>query len=1013
MRKLFTYGLFLFMLFLFLPGFAQQAARISGKITDMSNGSPISGATVVVKGSSTATQSDGQGIFNIQAKSTDILTVTYVGFKTKEVPVGSSTNLNIALENESAALEEVVVIGYGTAKKSDLTAPVTSVNVEDLNKRTTANPMQALQGSVSGVQVVTKGAPGSSATVRVRGVGSLNNENPLYVVDGMFVDNIDFLNSNDIEDMSILKDASGAAIYGVRAANGVVLITTKKGKMNMKTRVNYNGYVGFQSPTNMLKMANGSEYAAMQLLKRTSSDSSRVLLSVAKFGGSGLNPSTNTDWYSELLSKNAPMHSHAVDIMGGTDRVNYSFGANYLYQDGVMDAKNDYKRYNIRLQTEAKAFDWLKVGFTVHMSNSTLFSPENGAFVLAYYASPLYPVYDQTNNLAFPEKFASSTSLGYNNGVYNNPYAAAFYRYDRTKSFQVLPSFYADANIWKDKITFKTQFSQKLASNQNYNYLPEYYVDNTQRSALSKLVSIQDRYTNYIWDNLLTYKDQVNDHSWSVLLGQSVREDRWRNTNVSADNIPANEESWYVNQGTKSVTGYSEDGTRNAGLSYFARGTYDFKKTYLLTATFRADGSSKYQTKWGYFPSVGLGWVLSNESFLANSSAINFLKLRGSWGKLGNDGITANAGYATLNTGNDYSGIFGSMGLANGAYLPGYTIESQFSKIGWEVVEEWDAGLDFTLAKNKLKGSLDYYHRLTTGLAFNRTRSLRGGTIYGNFGDVANSGLELNLSWSDKFGDLGYKIGGNLTTLKNEVKDLGGLAYLSTGKSEFPTRIEVGQPLNFFYGYEQIGVYQNQAEVTADPIAVANNVQPGYFKYKDQNGDNVLDEKDRVNLGSYLPKVMYGFNVAFDYKNFDLGIAFQGQSGNKILNQNRALRSKYTDMNGDADFVTNLWTGEGSTNKYPSAYGTTQNYNYAANSFFVEDGSYLRIQNVQLGYSFSVGKEEKKTGIRLYITADRPAIFTKYNGFTPEITGTTEGGGYDSNTYPISSTYSFGVRVSY
>lgn len=1010
MRKLFIFFVFLTAALSF--GYA-QVRTVTGTVRDSQSLIALPGVTIS-KPDGTGSQTDAAGHFAAEVDPTDSLTFHFIGYTPQTVLVGNQEALDILMISEDQALDEVVVIGYGTANKNDLTAPVTDVDVEQLTKRTTANPMQALQGSVSGVQVVTSGAPGSSPTVRVRGVGSLNNENPLYVVDGMFVDNIDFLNANDIENMSVLKDASGAAIYGVRAANGVVIITTKKGKMGMRTRVNYEGYVGFQQPVNMLRMANGSEYSAMQLAKHTRGDSLYVQSSIDLFGGNGLTPATSTDWYDELLRNNAPMHSHSLDITGGTEKINYAVGANLMDQEGIMDARNNYKRYNLRFQMEAQAFDWLKLGFTTHLSNSTRFAPDNGAFGLAYYASPLYPVRDPDNANAYPEDFASSTSIGYNNGVFNNPVAQAYYHYDRTKAFQVLPSVYADINIWGDKLKFKTQLSQRLASHHNHNYTPEYYVDNTQRSQLSKLTSVQDRYTNYIWDNLLTYTDNVDDHNWSVLLGHSARQDRWRKTQVSADDVPENEESWYVNLGTRSTTGYEESGTRNAGLSYFARATYDYKKTYLLTATFRADGSSKYQTKWGYFPSVGLGWVLSNEEFLQNQDFLSFLKLRGSWGKLGNDGIAANAGYAVLNTGNDYSGVFGSIGPGAGAYFPGYTIESQYNRVGWEVVEEWDFGLDFTMANERLKGTVDYYHRLTNGLAFSRTRALRGGTIYGNYGDVANSGLEFNLSWSDRIGDFGYNIGGNLTTLKNEVKDLANEPYLMGGQTNFPVRTEVGKPLNYFYGYEVAGIYQNQQQVDNDPIGSSQGAKPGYFIYKDQNGDGILDEDDRTDIGSYLPKITWGFNMGFDYKNFDLNIVFQGQAGNKILNQNRSARNQYSMMNGDAKFVTSLWNGEGSTNTYPSAEATTDGYNYAANSFWVESGSYMRIQNIQLGYNFNVGKDDKQTRFRVFATADRPAIFTNYSGFTPEITGDGVSAlGYDRNIYPTSATYSIGVRVSY
>ncbi|PZP41040.1 MAG: TonB-dependent receptor, partial [Pseudopedobacter saltans] len=682
-------------------------------------------------------------------------------------------------------------------------------------------------------------------------------------------------------------------------------------------------------------------------------------------------PTTNTSWYNELLKKNALIHSHSLDVSGGSNKVNYTIGLNYLYQDGILKAENDFQRYNIRLQTEAKPYDWLKVGYTAIITNSTLFSPNTGAFMNAYYASPLYPVYDPSNTSAFPKDYASSVSIGFNNGVFNNPVATADYYYDRTKSFQILPTVYAEANIWGNKLTFRSQWSMRYASNSQIKYTPEYYVDNNQRQAKSNLWSAQNRYNEYIVDNLLTYKDGKNGHHWSVMLGQSSREQRWRQTWVSADSVPNVEEFWYVNQGVQTATNYGEDGYRNAGLSYFSRVTYDYKNRYLLTATFRADGSSKYQTKWGYFPSIGLGWVMSDEDFMKNQKLFQFLKLRGSWGKLGNDGITPNAGYATVQTGNNYSGIYGSTGTTNGNYVIGYFVNSFFTPITWEVVNEWDGGLDFTMINNKLKGSVDYYHRTTNNVAFAKTQAFTNTTLYGNWASVANSGWEFNLNWNDNIGPkFSYNIGANLTTLKNRVTDLGSLSYMMTGVSEFPTRIEVGQPINYFFGYEMTGIYQNQAEISADPTTTGQGIQPGYFKYKDQNGDGVIDANDRVNLGSYLPKFTYGLNIGMSYSAFDLSIALQGVSGNKILNLNRAMRSKYSDMNGDADFVSHLWTGENSTNAYPSAYATTQGWNNQANSFFVESGSYLRVQNIQLGYNFQLGDKGPK--MRVYATADRP-----------------------------------------
>ncbi|MDR0794380.1 MAG: TonB-dependent receptor [Chitinophagaceae bacterium] len=993
---------------------------VTGKVTDAS-GAPLAGATVQIKGTNKGVVTEYDGTFKITVSDNDVLVVSSVGYVTTEVPVAGKTELNIVLQNSKNELDQVVIVGYGTSRAKDLTAPLSVVKSEDLVKRTTATPMDALQGSVAGVQVVSNGAPGNGPTVRIRGVGSLNNEGPLYVVDGMFFDNIDFLNTNDIEDMSILKDASGAAIYGVKAANGVVLITTRKGKLNMKPRVTYNGYIGLQKPNHVLKMANGAEYTAMELAKQTTTDSAHVLLSSSKFGGSDVNPTTNTDWYSEILRKSALMHNHSIDITGGSTNTSYSFGINYLSQDGIMNADNNFSRFNIHAQTEAKVYSWLKVGYNVLVSNSTLLAPNNAAWALAYKASPLYPVFDETSTQTYPKKYTSSTSLGFGNGVFGNPVAAADYYFDKTKAFQVNPVIYAELAFLRNKITFRTQLSQKYVSNVEVNYIPEYYVDAFQYStdSVSQLTSTQNRYTNYILDNLLTYKDSKAQHHWSVLLGQSSREERWRQTQVKATNVPNDEHYYYVTNGTTSATGYSEDGTDYKSLSFFARATYDYDSKYFLTATYRADGSNKYQTTWGYFPSVGLGWAITNEDFMKNQHLFDFLKARASWGKLGNDAIPANAAYAKALTGNGNSGIFGSTGTSNGAYVPGYIINGLYSNIGWEIVEEWDGGLDFSLLRSRLTGSIDYYHRLTDNLAFNKTLPMTGQPVYGNWGKVLNEGFEFSLNWADKINkDWGYHIGGNLTTIKNTVKDLGGLNNMMNGIQEFPTRIQVGQPLNYFYGYKMIGVYQTQAEVDADPLTAGQNVMAGYLKYagQDKSGNTLSPDNDRINLGSYLPKITYGINLGFEYKNFDFSALLQGQAGNKILNLNRARRILYSDMNGDAAFVSGLWTGSGSTNQYPSAYATTQGWNYLASSFFVESGSYLRIQNIQLGYNFTLGKAKDAPKMRLYVTADRPVIFTKYSGFTPEITGAAnsiQNTGYDEQIYPVTSTYSFGVRIIY
>lgn len=995
-----------------------QNKTISGTVLD-EQGNPVT-ASVAVKNTPTiGTTTSEAGTFSLSVPATaDSLVVSALGYVKQTLAITGAA-MQIRLQADVAHdLEEVVVVGYGTQRKGDLTAPVATVDLEQAAKRTVAAPMDALQGAVAGVQVVSSGAPGATPTVRIRGVGSFNNESPLYVVDGMFMDDISFLNPNDIADMSVLKDASGAAIYGVRAANGVVIVTTKKGSLNMKPRVTYNGYVGMQTPSNVLKMANGQQYAAYVTAK---GEGHIAESSADRFGGTAERPAMNTDWYGELLRSSAMMTNHNLDVQGGGENITYAFGINYVDQDGIMDAENYVRRYNIRMQTEARVAPWLKLGFTAHLNNFNTFSPNNVAFRQAYFASPLYPAYDDGQELATPVQFGSSQTLGLEGGFwYGNPIATAYYNNNQSKGFQVLPNAYVEAEFWEHKLTFRSQFSQRYQSTHGLQYSPVYYLDNAQRNDRSYLRSAQGRNLNYILDNLLTYRDEAGKHHWSVLLGQSTRQERWRETWVSANDVPEDPEFWYVGQGAQgigSATGYGEGGFRNAGVSFFTRGTYDFDNKYLLTATFRADGSSKYQTKWGYFPSLGLGWVISREGFMQDQQLLDNLKIRGSWGRLGNDGIQPNAGYAIVNSGNNSSGIFGSIGSTYGSRIPGYTVNRFFTNVSWEVVEEWDGGVDFAMFGNRLNGTVDYYYRVTHELAFERPLPFVWDRVYGNWGSVANSGWEIGLDWNDRVGDFGYSVGVNATTLKNRVLDLGGLANIQNGfpewTAEFPARIEEGQPINYYYGYQAVGVYQNEAEINADPIASQYNLNnpdspilPGYLRYKDQNGNDELDEEDRINLGNYLPELTYGATIGLSYKGFDFNLMVQGVAGNKIHNLNRAMRRKYAQMNIDAAFVEGLWTGEGSTNAYPSAQGSVAAWNLQASSFFVESGAYLRVQNIQLGYSFDI---RNSIPVRVFATADRPFIFTKYNGFTPEVTGM----GYDANVYPVSSTYSLGLRVTF
>ena len=509
------------------------------------------------------------------------------------------------------------------------------------------------------------------------------------------------------------------------------------------------------------------------------------------------------------------------------------------------------------------------------------------------------------------------------------------------------------------------------------------------------------------------------DHGLTAMLGQSVREENWRNLWGEATGVPGgHEEYYYLNQGNADGRKTGDDGTTYRGVSWFGRVSYDYKGKYLLSATMRADGSSKYQEKWGYFPSVGAAWNISEEGFMKDQKWVDYLKLRASWGKLGNDKVAASDGFASITQDMGTSGIFG------GSAVPGYTNLVYFSWLGWEVVNETNVGLDFRTLNSRLTIEADWYYRLTQNAVIDAPLPMGAGNLLGNRGEILNTGVELSFNWADKIGkDFSYYIGANLTTLHNEVKDLNGLSYLYGGSAEFRTISQVGGELNAYYGYDIEGVYQNAAEIAADPIAVANGLEPGDFKYVDQNKDGKIDNKDRVTLGSYIPNFNYGINLGFSYKNFDFSMVMQGVAGNQIVNRKRGDRRWHSELNYDLDQFENRWTGEGSTNEYMSAKGSVKPWNISNfNSFYVEDGSYFRIQNVQVAYTFpkkDFGKF-KMPSIRLSLTADRPLTVFKANSFSPELGSKNEKGeiasssyGFDERVYPLASSYTLGLRIIY
>lgn len=984
---------------------------VKGVVVDQTN-QPVIGASVQVNGTSIGVVTDFDGTYELtNVPDNAVITFSFIGMKSKEVKVTDSV-LNVQLVDDLQKLDEVVVIGYGAAKAKDLTSPITVVKGDELLSTPSTSPMSAIQGKVAGVNVVNSGAPGAGPRVSIRGNGSFTNSSPLYVVDGMFYDDINFLNNSDIQEMSVLKDASAAAIYGVRAANGVVIITTKKGKRNQNAKITYNGYVGVQSATNVLKMANSEQYAQMLLEANYDAYVANMKASIDRYGGSYADADfhnwtfgANTDWYNELLRK-AVITNHSIGISGGSEKAVYSLGVSYLYQDGIMDADNNYKRMNFRAAVDYDATSWLKVGFSGVFSNSTQINPNNAAWKEAFNSPSIYPVYDENNAEAFPEKFASPASVGFTSNFYN-PVATAKYNNSRNENYQVLSNFYAQFNILPERLNFKTNYSYDYTGTRGRSYIKPYYVSSWQQKSVSELTKSTTNYYNYIWDNTLTYNDKFGDHKVGAMLGYSMRQQQYRYLWGKASNVPEGKDEYmYLGQGDADGVTLGDDGYCYRGQSYFARLNYDYAGKYLLMFTMRADGSSKYQEQWGYFPSVGAAWVMSQESFMQNQKAFDYLKLRASWGRLGNDHVAASDGFASINTGNGASGVFGN------TTIPGFQNTSYFSYLKWELVDEANVGVNFSTLNNRLNVDLDWYHRMTKRAVISPRLPFSNDVLAGNYGKILNTGFDVAATWSDRIGnDFKYSVGLNMSFLKNRVKDLGGTDYVKGGK----TINMVGEEMNSFYGFKVVGIYQNDAECAADPIAVANGLVPGDFKYEDVNGDNVIDGNDRQTLGAYIPNLTYGVNLGFSWKNLDFELTTYGQAGAQMYNRKRALRYSQSNFNFDESQYKNRWTGEGSTNEHPSAAALVKGWNVSdqkVNSYFVESADFFRIQNITLAYNFRNLKMGNYTlpGLRLSLTADRPFTTFSANAFTPEL---SDSEGWDVEVYPLTSTYTFGVQIDF
>ena len=980
--------------------------RVSGRVTG-ANGAPLGGVSITIKGSTGGTITDEAGNFSISVPSeSSVLVFSYVGYSTQEVQVGSRTTIDVALVASANQLDQVVVVGYGTQRKIDVTGSVSQVKGEEINKQPVQNPISALQGKVAGVQITNSGAPGASPEIRIRGLGTVyGSASPLYVVDGVWFDDISFLNPGDIESINILKDASSESIYGIRAANGVVLITTRKGKGN-KPNVNYNGYVGWQTVTNEVKMANGKEYATM-VNELRNINGSPSLLDPTTYG-------EGTDWYHQIL-RSALITNHQVSINGGGTGSNYNFSLGYLNQDGIVE-KNNYTRYTARLQNDIQIASPLKIGYTLTGAYSKSNDIPGSIFHEIYSAAPIVPVYYADGTYGDPSDY----NLG--GAVTFNPQVTLDYFNQKSQHYRLNGSAYVNLKFARH-FTLNSSVGGDFAQDEARNYLPVYTATLAQRNATSSLTINRGETRNWILENTLTYQNKFGDHNLTVLAGQSAQRYKFYSFQGSAPNVPNNSEGdMYLKLGTAANSTVTDAGDLSTVASYFGRVNYSFMNRYLVNASIRADGSSKFigDNRWGYFPSVGAGWVISQENFMKDQDIFNNLKLRGSWGVIGNASVIANTSVLRVTQADYLTAFYGTPQLPyTGASITTVVPPATY----WEKGVGTDIGLEMSVFRNRLYFEADWYNRVTKKAIFDipipASVGTSSGTIIGNQADLQNRGIEFSATWKDVFNkDLSYSISGNIGINNNKVLSTvtGSNAIYSGGQGitggALSTRTVLGEPIGQFYGLKVAGIFQNAAQVAGSAQATSG-AKPGDFIYVDQNKDGVIDAKDRVPIGNPNPKYTYGINTNWTYKNFDLTLDFQGVAGVDIYNANLGFR--FGNENFMEDFYKNRWHGEGTSNYYPSANIGGGN-NYVPNSFYVEDGSYFRIRNMQLGYTLpmSIAQKIRAKNLRAYVNAQNAFNFFKYRGFSPEITGgNPTGRGIDVNVYPLYATYNFGVNVSF
>jgi TonB-linked SusC/RagA family outer membrane protein len=1007
---------------------------------------PLIGVSVLVKGTTNGTVTDLDGRYSLSASQGQTLVFSYIGYISQEIKVGPNGTINVALKEDTETLDEVVVVGYGVQKKKLVTGATVQVKGENIAKLNTTNPLQALQGQTPGVSIAsTSGQPGSDMKVTIRGLGTVGNSGPLYLIDGVGGD-ISTLNPADIESIDVLKDAASAAIYGAQAANGVVLITTKSGREG-KATISFDAYYGIQNVARKAQMLNAQQYMTIMDEQAVNEGKSPYdwssLSSIYDANGNVY----DTNWIDSMFKDDAKTESYTLGITGGSATSTYALSLGYMNQEGIVGGSDvsNYSRYNFRINSDHKVIkDLLKVGEQV----SFIYKKNNGVGVgnqynntlrSAFGTSPIAPIYSDNNIYDSPYNDTSSSDWYNGDG---NPYGSMMTNNNnQTKNATFSGNAYAELTPLKG-LKIRSNFGVVYSSNEYRSFSPLYhfsvYSYNDTRTSVSQNMNHSLGMT---WTNTATYDWTINDHAFNALIGMEAY--RYEGTYVGASQGSLKEgfDDWshaFVSNGTETSTanGVSAAGSPNdesRSVSYFARLGWNWKETYMINATLRADGSSRFASgnRFGYFPSVSAGWTISNEKFMQSTKSwLDFLKIRVSWGQVGNQNIDNYQYLAPIkNTNTHY--LFGSgysdsdaadqLGKNWGAY-PSRLANADLT---WETSEQTNIGFDARLLQSRLGVNFDFYVKNTKDWLVQAPilATVGAGAPYINGGSVKNTGVELALTWNDQIGrDFTYNIGVNGSYNKNKVGSIpnedgiihGSSNQLYDNSPEF-YRAENGKAIGYFWGYKTDGLFQNQQEIN-DWIAAGNgilqsDVQPGDVRYVDVNHDGVIDDNDKVDLGNGMPDFTFGFNLGFTYKNFDFSVVASGAAGQQIVQSYRGQTNKYANY---TTAILDRWTGEGTSYKIPRV--TEQNINWQFSDLYVQDGDYLRISNITVGYDFAKLLRCKAISqCRVYAQVQNAFTFTKYDGMDPEIGYGTDSwaSGIDVGYYPRPRTFLVGVNLKF